>query len=69
MKHAALSPRAREGAGVSMPLTWGQVRKGLDPLRFTLRTVPDLLKKTKAWADYAQGERPLAPAIRKLGKV
>jgi|TARA_R100000935_G_scaffold51532_1_gene78097 bifunctional non-homologous end joining protein LigD len=66
---APLSPRAREGAGVSMPLTWGQVRKGLDPLRFTLRTVPDLLKKTKAWADYAQGERPLAPAIRKLGKV
>ncbi|MDP1988267.1 DNA ligase D, partial [Phenylobacterium sp.] len=66
---APLSPRAREGAGVSMPLTWGQVRKGLDPMRFTLRTVPDLLKKTDAWADYGAGERPLAPAIRKLGKV
>ena len=66
---APLSPRAREGAGVSMPLTWGQVRKGLDPMRFTLRTVPDLLKKTDAWADYGEGERPLAPAIRKLGKV
>lgn len=66
---APLSPRAREGAGVSMPLTWGQVRKGLDPMRFTLRTVPDLLKKTEAWADYAQAEKPLAPAIRKLGKV
>ncbi len=66
---APLSPRAREGAGVSMPLTWGQVRKGLDPMRFTLRTVPDLLKKAEAWADYAQGEKPLAPAIRKLGKV
>ena len=52
-----------------MPLTWGQVRKGLDPMRFTLRTVPDLLKKTDAWADYGAGERPLAPAIRKLGKV
>ncbi|MBW0149918.1 MAG: DNA ligase D [Phenylobacterium sp.] len=66
---APLSPRAREGAGVSMPLTWSQVRKGLDPMRFTLRTVPDLLKKTEAWADYAQAEKPLAPAIRKLGKV
>jgi len=66
---APLSPRAREGAGVSMPLTWGQVRKGLDPMRFTLRTVPDLLKKTEAWADYGEAERPLAPAIRKLGKV
>ena len=38
-------------------------------MRFTLRTVPDLLKKTEAWADYAQAEKPLAPAIRKLGKV
>lgn len=66
---APLSPRAREGAGVSMPLTWGQVRKGLDPMRFTLRTVPDLLKKTDAWADYGEAEKPLAPAIRKLGKV
>lgn len=66
---APLSPRAREGAGVSMPLTWGQVRKGLDPMRFTLRTVPELLKKTEAWADYGEAERPLAPAIRKLGKV
>ncbi len=66
---APLSPRAREGAGVSMPLTWGQVRKGLDPMRFTLRTVPDLLKKTEAWADYGEAERPLTPAIRKLGKV
>jgi bifunctional non-homologous end joining protein LigD len=66
---APLSPRAREGAGVSMPLTWGQVRKGLDPMRFTLRTVPDLLKKTEAWADYGEAEKPLAPAIRKLGKV
>ncbi|HMO44352.1 MAG TPA: non-homologous end-joining DNA ligase, partial [Phenylobacterium sp.] len=65
---APLSPRAREGAGVSMPLTWGQVRKGLDPLRFTLRTVPALLARTEAWADYADAERPLAPAIRKLAR-
>ncbi|MDP3490337.1 MAG: DNA ligase D [Phenylobacterium sp.] len=66
---APLSPRARDGAGVSMPLTWGQVRKGLDPMRFTLRTVPDLLKKTEAWEGYAEAEKPLAAAIRKLGKV
>ena len=56
---APLSPRARAGAPVSMPLTWTQVKPGLDPQRFTLRYVPKLLAKSPAWADYAEGERPL----------
>ena len=63
---APLSPRARRGATVSMPLTWRQVRKGLDPTRYTLMTVPSLLSKSKAWADYDRGARPLIDAIRKL---
>jgi len=63
---APLSPRARPGAPVSFPLTWNQVKPGLDPKAYTLRTVPALLKKTKAWADYCDCEQPLAPAIRKL---
>ena len=37
---APLSPRAREGATVSMPIEWSQVRRGLDPARFTVRTAP-----------------------------
>lgn len=63
---APLSPRARPGAPVSMPLTWAQVRKGLDPMRFTLRSVPALLSTSKAWADYDKAARPLRGAIRKL---
>jgi len=66
---APLSPRGRPGAPVSMPLTWAQVKKGLDPQSFTLRTVPRLVKSLKAWEDYCDGERPLASAINRLGKV
>jgi bifunctional non-homologous end joining protein LigD len=63
---APLSPRAREGATVSMPLTWAQVKKGLDPKKFTVRTAPVLIKKSSAWKDYRDGERPLAAAMKKL---
>jgi bifunctional non-homologous end joining protein LigD len=63
---APLSPRARPGAAVSMPLTWDQVRKGLDPKRYTLRTAPALLAKGSAWDGYGDAARPLADAIRQL---
>jgi bifunctional non-homologous end joining protein LigD len=63
---APLSPRARDGATVSMPLTWAQVKKGLDPRKFTVRTVPALIRKSAAWKDYDDAERPLAAAIKLL---
>jgi bifunctional non-homologous end joining protein LigD len=63
---APLSPRARDGATVSMPLEWSQVKAGLDPKRYTIRTVPALLKKTKAWRDYDKGAVPLRKAIQAL---
>ena len=63
---AVLSPRARAGATVSMPLTWAQVRGDLDPKRYTVRTVPALLAKTKAWEDYDEAESSIKAAIKKL---
>jgi len=63
---AVLSPRARPGATVSMPLTWQQVRTGLNPRRYTVHTAPALLAKTKPWTDYAQSARSLKAAIKAL---
>ncbi|MFO1113348.1 MAG: DNA ligase D [Rhodospirillales bacterium] len=66
---APLSPRGREGAPVSFPLSWTQVKKGLDPKKYTIRTVPALVRKFTAWNDYCEGERPLAAARGRLGKA
>ena len=65
---APLSPRAREGATVSMPLTWQQVRKGLDPTRFTVRTAPELLRRGKPWSDYDAAAASLRSAIAAFTK-
>jgi bifunctional non-homologous end joining protein LigD len=61
-----LSPRAREGATVSMPLTWTQVGGDLDPKKYTIRTVPALLAKSKAWAGYDDAASSIKTAIKKL---
>jgi bifunctional non-homologous end joining protein LigD len=63
---AVLSPRARPYAPVSMPLTWTQVRADLDPVKYTLRTVPSLLEKSKAWTGYDAAARSLKDAMAKL---
>ena len=63
---APLSPRARPGAPVSMPLTWAQMRSDLDPQRFTIHTAAKLMAKSTAWKDYATSARPLRDAIKKL---
>ena len=63
---APLSPRARPGATVSMPIEWSAVKKGLDPKCFTLRTAPGLLAKSKAWKDYNRSQKPLLPVLKKL---
>jgi bifunctional non-homologous end joining protein LigD len=62
-----LSPRARDGATVSMPLIWAQVKADLDPKRFTVRTVPPLLAKTRAWQGYDDAASSIKAAMKKLG--
>ena len=63
---AVLSPRARDGATVSMPLTWTQVRGDLDPKRYTVRTAPALLAKSRAWQGYDNAASSIKAAIGKL---
>jgi bifunctional non-homologous end joining protein LigD len=63
---APLSPRARDGAPVSMPLHWAMVKASLDPKRYTVRSAAALLFKSKPWADYANAARPLRDAISRV---
>ncbi|MGY3488434.1 bifunctional non-homologous end joining protein LigD [Bradyrhizobium sp. USDA 4011] len=63
---AVLSPRARPGATVSMPLTWTQVRGDLDPKKYTVRSVPALLAKSKAWDGYEDVASSIKAAMKKL---
>jgi bifunctional non-homologous end joining protein LigD len=63
---APLSPRARPGAPVSMPLNWSQVRAGLDPNRFSIMTAAAQLARSNPWANYFDSEVPLKSAIQKL---
>lgn len=63
---APLSPRARPGAAVSLPLDWPQMKKGLDPKHFTLRTAPDLMARTKPWKDYFNARPSLLAVLKRL---
>jgi len=63
---APLSPRARAGAPVSMPLNWKEVRRDLNPLRYTLRTASALLERSKSWSDYHAAARSLRAAVTRI---
>jgi bifunctional non-homologous end joining protein LigD len=63
---AVLSTRARPGATISMPIHWKEVKSGLDPARFDIRTTPGILGKSKPWADYERAARSLSEAIERV---
>lgn len=64
---APLSPRARVGAPVSMPLNWTQVMRDLDPMRYTVRSAKALLERSRPWSDYDAAARSLRAASAHLG--
>jgi bifunctional non-homologous end joining protein LigD len=57
---AAFSARARDGATVSMPLTWKQIERGVKISDFTIVNAPALLKKHgDAWKDFVKSQQTL----------
>jgi bifunctional non-homologous end joining protein LigD len=66
---APYSVRRRAGAPVSTPLDWAEVRPGLDPGRFTIRTVPARLRRADPWADFFRRRQSLRPALRTLRQL
>jgi len=63
------STRARPGAPVSTPVSWEELRRGVDPRSFTVETVPARLESgADPWRGYGAVRQSLtAPLKRRLG--
>jgi bifunctional non-homologous end joining protein LigD len=60
------STRSRPGAPVAMPLRWDELKRSLDPAAFTVRTVPNKLRRrADPWAEIDRMVQRL-PAVEKL---
>jgi bifunctional non-homologous end joining protein LigD len=56
----AYAVRAREGAPVSMPIAWSELKSTLEPDRFAVTTAArDLARRRDPWRDYWQSKQRL----------
>ena len=59
---APFSPRARPGAPVSFPVAWSRLER-IDPLEFTIATVPKLLERGDPWRELCPAPQTLPGAL------
>src|SRR5262245_46733454 len=66
---APYSPRARNGAPVATPISWAELKRGVDPSAFTLATTPARLASVDdPWRDIFDVEQEIsAAAWRSIG--
>ena len=66
---AAYSPRAREGAPVSCPISWDEVTPKLDPMRFTVESLGRGLPRADPWRAMGETRQTLTAAmLRQVAK-
>jgi bifunctional non-homologous end joining protein LigD len=66
----AYSARASDYAGVSTPLTWTEVAKGVDPADFTVRTAPARFKQVgDLWARLRTGKPVDIKKVLRVARV
>ena len=51
-----------------MAVGWTQVKTGLDPAKYTIRTAPGLLKRSNAWDGYEDAAASLKAVIAKAAR-
>lgn len=67
---ASWSARAREGAPVAMPVAWDDLTPTLDPQAFTVRTVPERLRRHgDPWRGFDAVRQRLGAAVRKAVRL